>query len=325
MGARVAHSNRFRSIVQGSLLAALLLAAGPIRAQPPGALSAADIPADQEPVTPVPVAPASDPRIVALGERLFNDPHLSGDGTRACSSCHDVQTNGADSHRYDTTPDGGPTTFHTISVFDSSLGYRTDWEGNARTLEEQAALSLNDPQLMASSDATALRAVKSDADLSRRFEMIYGHMVRAPDLLNAIATYERSLVTPGSRFDLWLAGDKTALSGEEQNGYELFKSFGCISCHQGVDLGGNLFERSGIFHAIGGSQGRLLLVPGLRNVAVMAPYFHNGSAPTLDKAVAEMGLAQLDRHLTDDQVQAVAAFLKTLTGRYDGRQLTPSK
>jgi cytochrome c peroxidase len=325
MGAQVAHSNRFSSMVQGCLLVVLLLAAGPIRAQSPVAPSAADIPADQEPITPVPPAPASDPRIVALGERLFNDPHLSGDGTRACSSCHDVQTNGADSNRYDTTPEGGPTTFHTISVFDSSLGYRTDWEGNARTLEEQAALSLNDPQLMASSNATALRAVRSDPDLSRRFEMIYGHKVRTADLFNAIATYERSLVTPGSRFDLWLTGDKTALSAEEQNGYELFKSFGCISCHQGVDLGGNLFERSGIFHAIGGSQGRLLLVPGLRNVAVMAPYFHNGSARTLDRAVAEMGLAQLDRHLTDDQIQAVAAFLKTLTGRYDGRQLTPSK
>ena len=307
------------------MLVVLLLAGGPIRAQSPAASPAADIPADQEPITPVPPAPASDPRIVVLGKRLFNDPHLSGDGTRACSSCHDVQTNGADGNRFDTTPEGGLTTFHTISVFDSSLGYRTDWEGNARTLEEQAALSLNDPQLMASSNAIAVRAVQTDSDLSRRFEMIYGHPVRAADLFNAIATYERSLVTPDSRFDLWLDGNKTALSAEEQNGYELFKSFGCISCHQGVDLGGNLFERSGIFHPIGGSHGQLLLVPGLRNVAVMAPYFHNGSASTLDKAVTEMGLAQLDRRLSDDQVQAVVAFLKTLTGRYDGRQLTPSK
>jgi cytochrome c peroxidase len=325
MEAQMAHSNRLRSTGWGCLLVASLLAGEPSRAQSPGTPPAAAIPADQEPITPVPPAPVSDPRIVALGKRLFNDPQLSGDGTRACLSCHDVQTNGADSNRYDTTPEGGPTKFHTISVFDASLGYRTDWEGNARTLEQQAALSLNDPQLMASSDATAVQAIKSDPNLSRRFEMIYGHVVRAADLFNAIATYERSLVTPGSRFDLWLDGDKTALSAEEQNGYELFKSFGCISCHQGVDLGGNLFERSGIFHAIGGSQGQLLLVPGLRNVAVMAPYFHNGSAPTLDKAVAEMGLAQLDRRLTDDQIRAVVAFLKTLTGRYDGRQLTPSK
>jgi hypothetical protein len=120
----------------------------------------------------------------------------------------------------------------------------------------------HDPQHMASSGAVAARAVKSDQEMSHQFKMIYGQVVEPADLLKAVATYEGSLVTPGSRFDLWLGGDKTALSAEEQSGYQLFKSFGCISCHQGVDLGGNLFGRNGIVHPIAGAQG-LLLVPSL--------------------------------------------------------------
>jgi cytochrome c peroxidase len=304
------------------LLFISLLLAGPVQAQSLAVSSGIDGLMDKEPITPVPLAPPSNPRIVALGERLFNDRHLSSDGTRACSSCHDVRTNGADGNRRDPTPDGGLTTFRTITVFNAALSFRMNWEGNADTLEDAAALSLTDPQLMASSLPKAVTAVGDDKILSRQFEIVYGHVVNPGDLLNAIATYERSLVTPGSRFDLWLGGDKTALSTEEQTGYQLFKSFGCVSCHQGVNLGGNLFERSGVFHPVGGSNVQLLLVPSLRNIAVMAMYFHNGSAATLDKAVAEMSYAQLDRHLSDDQIEAISAFLGTLTGRYDGRQLT---
>jgi cytochrome c peroxidase len=304
------------------MLVVLLLAGSPATAQPTATQSRPDAVSVQEPITPVPPAPPADPRTVALGDRLFHDPHLSGDGTRACSSCHDVRTNGADGKRFDLTPIGGHASFNTNTVFNAALSYRMNWEGNAQTLESAAAMSLSDPQLMASSVDVALRAAKADASLSRQFNMIYGRKPDSANLLDAIATYERSLVTPGSRFDLWLAGDTSALSAEEQTGYRLFKSFGCVSCHQGVNVGGNLFERSGIYHPLGSHQGMLLRVPSLRNVAVTAPYFHDGSAPTLDRAVVEMGYAQLNRRLSDDQVKAVAAFLTTLTGRYEGKPLT---
>ena len=324
MGIGVSRGRRYRRHLSAYALTVMLVVAGAARAQLPGVLSGADAAADQEPITPVPAPPPSDPRIVTLGAFLFDDRHLSSDGTRACSSCHDTQTNGADGNRLDTTPAGGLATFHTITVFNAALSYRMNWEGNVQNLEDAAAMSLADPQLMASSVRKAVQAANTDQAISSRFKTIYGHGADPADLLDAIATYERSLVTPGSRFDLWLGGDKGALSTEEQLGYQLFKSFGCVSCHQGVDLGGNLFERSGIFHPIGWAPAQLLLVPSLRNVAVMAPYFHNGSARTLDKAVAEMGYAQLDRHLSDDQVKAVSAFLTTLTGRYNGRELTPA-
>jgi cytochrome c peroxidase len=131
-------------------------------------------------------------------------------------------------------------------------------------------------------------------------------------------TFERSLLTPGSRFDRWLGGDASALSADELEGYRLFKSFGCSSCHQGVNVGGNLFERQGIFRPLVKGQPETVRVPSLRNVAVTAPYFHDGSALTLEDAVKRMAAAQLDRTLTDRQVGSIVAFLQTLTGNYRG-------
>ena len=138
-------------------------------------------------------------------------------------------------------------------------------------------------------------------------------------VLDAIATYERSLVTPGSRFDRWLAGEADAITPEELSGYQVFKSLGCITCHQGVNVGGNLFQRHGIFHPLGSPEPVLVRVPSLRNVATTPPYFHDGSAPTLPEAVRTMGIAQLDRVLTDQQIAAIVAFLNTLTGTYRGQ------
>jgi cytochrome c peroxidase len=159
----------------------------------------------------------------------------------------------------------------------------------------------------------------------RWFDKAYGHAPDEAGLLDAIATYERSLLTPGSRFDRWLGGDNAALTTEEQAGYRMFTSMGCISCHQGANIGGNLFERRGIFHPLASPEPRILRVPSLRNVAVTAPYFHDGSAPTLADAVRQMASAQLDRTLTDQQLNAIVAFLNTLTGTYRGAALVAAR
>ena len=135
---------------------------------------------------------------------------------------------------------------------------------------------------------------------------------------------ERSLVTPDSRFDRWLAGDTGAITPDELAGYQLFKSLGCITCHQGVNVGGNLFQRHGIFHPLGSPEPAIVRVPSLRNVATTAPYFHDGSAATLPEAVKKMGIAQLDRVLTDQQIAAIVAFLYTLTGTYRDRVVRPA-
>ena len=274
--------------------------------------------ADQEPITPIPPSPSADPQKLALGERLFADPRLSADGSRACSFCHDIRTNGADSNQHDKAIDGSELPLNTLTVFNAALSFRLNWEGKFRTLEAQAEAALESPHVMGASVDEVLRKLSGDPETARRFSKAYGHGPDRASLLDAIAIYERSLLTPGSQFDRWLGGEAAALSPEEQKGYQLFKSIGCISCHQGVNVGGNLFERHGIFHPLASPKPEILRVPSLRNVAVTPPYFHDGSAPTLDEAVRKMAEAQLDQTLSDQQIKVIVAFLNTLTGTYRG-------
>jgi cytochrome c peroxidase len=304
-----------------SLVILLLLAAAPTAATD-GERSELPAATGDEPITPVPPPPSADPLKLALGERLFEDPRLSHGGRHGCISCHDIHSNGADNQVHDVGPDGVERRFNTNTVFNAALSFRLDWEGNHRTLEEQAAASLTNPKIMGTSIAEVIARLGADPRTVRQFSQSYGHGPDRESLLDAIATYERSLVTPGSRFDRWLEGDAGALSTEERHGYSLFKSLGCASCHQGVNVGGNLFERHGIFHPLASPTPRILRVPSLRNVAVTPPYFHDGSAPTLDLAVRRMASAQLDQSLPDHEVAAIVAFLKTLTGTYRGAPLT---
>ncbi|HEX4617438.1 MAG TPA: cytochrome c peroxidase [Stellaceae bacterium] len=299
------------------LVIAVTAAAAP-ESQSPGAQG----PADQEPITPVPSPPAADPLKLALGERLFADPRLSRDGSRACLSCHDIRTNGADGNRRDKACDGSELPLNTPTVFNAALSFRLNWEGKFRTLEAQAEAVLESPQAMGASVDEVLGKLNADPEMRHQFSAAYGHRPDRESLLNAIATYERSLLTPGSRFDRWLGGDVAALSVEEQKGYQLFKSVGCVSCHQGVNIGGNLFERHGIFHPLASPKPEILRVPSLRNVATTPPYFQDGSAPTLRNAVRKMAFAQLDATLSDQQIGAIVAFLNTLTGTYRGAPVT---
>lgn len=281
--------------------------------------------AGQEPITPIPAAPAEDPKRMLLGERLFTDRRLSHENTHSCSSCHNVGTNGASANARD-NPAGQPQSaaLNTPTIFNVSLNFRLNWEGNFRTLEKGAENSLHNPAIMGSSADEVAGKFRADPDMVRQFRNAYGREPDAAAVLDAIVTYERSLVTPGSRFDRWLAGDATAITEQELSGYRVFKSLGCISCHQGVNVGGNLFQLHGIFHPLGSPQPELLRVPSLRNVATTAPYFHDGSAATLPDAVKLMGVAQLDRALTDEQIAAIVAFLNTLTGVYRGQAVRPA-
>ncbi|HMF25022.1 MAG TPA: cytochrome c peroxidase [Pseudolabrys sp.] len=265
--------------------------------------------------------PAQDPRRLALGERLFNDRRLSRDGTHSCSSCHDTETNGATANTHDVRPEGQVVAFNTLTVFNASLNFRLNWEGKFRSLEEHAEQTLRNPSIMASSADGVVRKLRAEPDAVRQFRNAYGREPDVAALLDALAIYERSLVTPGSRFDRWLTGEAAAITPDELAGYQLFKSLGCISCHQGVNLGGNHFQRHGIFHPLGSAEPELVRVPSLRNVATTPPYFHDGSAPSLSDAVKAMGIAQLNRVLTDHQVAIIVAFLNTLTGTYQGQAL----
>jgi cytochrome c peroxidase len=311
--------------VHGCGFAGLLLALVCLSAiLPAGAQSPSfEARADREPITPIPAPRAQDPQRVLLGERLFSDRRLSHDNTHSCSSCHDIGTNGASASIRDAR-EGQRIALNTPTVFNVSLNFRLNWEGNFRSLEEGIEGTLRNPVIMASSVDETLGKLRADPEIVRQFRDAYGREPDAAALLDAIATYERSLVTPGSRFDRWLAGETNVMTPDELSGYQVFKSLGCITCHQGVNVGGNLFQRHGIFHPLGSPEPVFVRVPSLRNVATTAPYFHDGSAPTLPEAVKAMGVAQLDRVLTDQQVAVVVAFLNTLTGTYRGQAVRPA-
>jgi cytochrome c peroxidase len=305
----------------GSVAPPLLKQAG---AQQIGARQSSAV-ANNEPVSPLPMPPLGDQRRIALGERLFEDTQLSRDGSRSCITCHNTRDNGASRVAHDIGINGKSLMLNTLTIFNAAASFRLSWTGKHRSFEEQARSSIESPRIMDTTVGAVAEKLGDDPDYRRLFVAAYG---RGPDeaaVLDAIATYERSLLTPGSRFDRWLQGDATALSADELDGYQLFKSLGCVSCHQGVNIGGNLFQRHGIFHPLGSPEPVILRVPSLRNVAETPPYFHDGSAATLEDAVEKMGYAQLNTLLQPDEVEAIVAFLKTLTGNIDGHPVGASR
>jgi cytochrome c peroxidase len=295
-----------------------------------------------EPITPVPAADALDPAKIELGRRMFHDVRLSRGDRVSCASCHDLARGGDDDRARSETNDGRPSDFNALTVFNAALNARLNWRGNFRTLTEQNEAVLLDPRLMNATWPELLAKLRADADYRTAFKALYGGPERE-HVLDALATFQRSLLTPDARFDRYLRGERDAITAEEARGYQLFKAYGCIACHQGVNVGGNLFQRFGVFYdpfAARGNAGaadlgrytitgreddrNVFRVPSLRNVAVTSPYFHDGSAASLAEAVDIMARSQLGRELPRDDIDLIIRFLRTLTGVYRGQSLTRS-
>ena len=273
-----------------------------------------------EPLRAVPDPPASESRVAALGKALFAERRLSANGTMSCLSCHDIATNGATSRTVDRPLNGSGSGRNTPTVFNAALNFRLNWAGDARTLQDQAEASMR--AAMGQEIDAAVGKLAADADMVAKFKEAFG---RGPDrtaILDAIAAFETTLLTPQSAFDLWLKGDSDALPQNARQGYQRFKTLGCISCHQGVNVGGNLFQPSGVYAVLTDPLRPVLRVPSLRNIAATAPYFHDGSTPTLSDAVRLMARAQLDRIVSDQDVSDIVAFLESLSGQYQGRQVS---
>ena len=218
----------------------------------------------------------------------------------------------------DAAHDEPTSRFNTLTIFNASLNFRLNWEGNFRTLADQVEAALETSTNLNTSVDEVVRKLNADQQSVALFRAAYGRNPDRDSLVDALVTFEQSLVTPGSRFDSWLGGNLAALSDKELEGYRLFKSLGCAYCHQGANVGGNLMQRQGIFRQLVPGKLAIVRVPSLRNVAVTPPYFHDGSIPTLEEAIRKMATAQLDRSVSDQQVDALAAFLRTLTGTYRG-------
>ena len=285
------------------------------------------------PISPLAVDDHLDPKLVELGRILFHDPRLSRDATVACSSCHNILSGGDDGLPRSVGVDGQVGLVNAPSVLNSSFNFALFWDGRAATLEEQVDGPLTDALEMDANWDLVLPRLKTDPELSRLFLEFGGKGVSADLVRSAIAEFERSLVTENGPFDRFLCGEDRALSEKAQKGYQLFLDFGCVSCHQGRNVGGNMYQRFGVvgdyfedrgeitkadygrFNVTGRESDRFVFrVPSLRNVADTAPYFHDGSVDTLPKAVRIMARYQLGKELSNEETQLLVAFLTSLSG-----------
>lgn len=293
-----------------------------------------------EPIKPLPLDGKFDARKVALGEKLFNDRRLSKGNSVSCASCHNLSKNGADSVPLSVGIGGKKGTVNSPTVFNSSFNFRQFWDGRAGSLEEQAAGPIHNPLEMGSNWAEVVGKLNQDPAVVAEFKQIYREGVHATGIADALAVFQRSLVTPNARFDKYLRGDKNALTVEEIKGYQLFKSYGCVACHQGVNVGGNMYQTFGVMGDYFAKRGNptdadlgrfnvtkkdadkhAFKVPSLRNVALTAPYFHDGSAATLNDAVDVMFRYQLGRTAPLQDKELIIKFLHTLTGERNGKPL----
>lgn len=329
------------TLVLALVLAWLWLAKSwPQPAPAPTAAPAGVIASAREFIVPLPQEIPIDPETVALGKRLFHDARLSRDDSISCASCHSLSKGGADGLRRAVGILAQPSKVNVPTVFNSGLNFRQFWDGRAATLEEQASGPVLNPEEMGSTWEEVVRKLRSDPSYVEAFGRLYANGVRPRNVQHALASFERSLVTPDSRFDQYLKGKATAITADELKGYRLFQSYGCVACHQGANVGGNLFQKLGVMRDYFKTRGDITVadlgrfnvtgraedvhvfkVPSLRNVALTAPYFHDGSADTLEEAVLVMGLYQLGTAIPSADVELIVAFLRTLTGRYEGQPL----
>jgi cytochrome c peroxidase len=316
----------------GRAALALLLVVACERSTPsPAAVALDPAPIHREPLSAVPASLERNAKRAALGEKLFFDRALSSNEQVACVDCHLFEHGGADTEPLSPMFGGARTRFNSPSIFNVALNFRFSWTGAFSTMEAQLDEAF--VRTMGVNIAGAAERLKN-TPYAAEFAAAYPGGLDPTSLRDALAVYVSSLVTPNARFDRWLAGDAAALSQEEQQGYLLFKELGCASCHQGANVGGNLFQRMGIAENYFATRkqplseadrGResvtndpadrhVFRVPSLRNVERTAPYFHDGSAGTLDDAIAVMARFQLGRDVPPEDRQRIAAFLRTLSG-----------
>lgn len=293
---------------------------------------------------PVPADNPQTPEKIELGKQLFFDPRLSSTGTLSCNSCHNVMATGTDSIRTSFGVEGKRGDRNSPTVWNAAFLSSQFWDGRVGTLEEQAkGPILNPVEMGMPSEEAAEEVIRAVPGYVESFSRVFGgdSPVTYDNIAKAIAAYERTLITRNSPFDRYMEGDRNALTPEAQRGMKLVQDIGCTACHSGPAFAGpaalelgqpflqrfptfvdneyvakyRLDEDAGLMENTGKESDRhMWRVPTWRNIALTAPYFHNGSVDTLDEAVRVMAKTQLNQDLTDEQVNDIVAFLEGLTG-----------
>lgn len=271
---------------------------------------------------------------VELGKMLYFDPRLSKSGLISCNTCHNVGMGGADfqqtstGHGWKQGPRNAPT------VLNSVFNVAQFWDGRAKDLAEQAKGPVQAGVEMNNLPGNVVKTLSSMPEYGARFKKAFPEQtnpVSFDNMAKAIEVFEATLLTPDSRFDLYLKGEIAALAQEEQEGLKLFMTHGCSSCHGGVNMGGDAYYPLGVVNKpsekiIAGDKGRFAVTqakndefsfksPSLRNIELTAPYFHSGVIWDLEEAVTIMNDSQIGADLKIEDIRKIVLFLKTTTGR----------
>ncbi len=299
-----------------------------------------------EPIRPIPDSVAVDARKVELGYVLYHDTRLSGDGTISCASCHGINTAGVDNHQYSDGINEQIGGINAPTSFNAVFNFVQFWDGRAENLAAQAAGPPLNPVEMGSASFEEIAArITEDKEFTAKFNEVYPEGLCEVTITDAIAEYEKTLITPNCAFDKYLKGDKDALTAEQIEGYAIFKEYNCATCHTGVNMGGLSYEmmgqranyfqdretnmKSGLTDSDNGRWAQTQVerdryrfkTPTLRNVALTWPYYHDGSVETLEEAIAMMSKYQVGKEMPADKVAKVKSYLDALTGEYQGKLL----
>ena len=282
----------------------------------------------KELITPIPQGIDYDMKKALLGKKLFFETKLSADNTLSCASCHIIKNGGDDDIKFSIGINGQRGNINSPTVLNTRYNFRQFWNGRASSLKIQAVGPIHNPKEMGSNFNQVILKLKKEAYYQKQFLIVFKDGITKDNIVDAIVEFEKALTTPNSRFDKYLRGDKFALSSIELEGFNLFKSLGCISCHNGVNIGGNLYQKIGILEKYQTTNKNLGLydvtgdeedknyfkVPTLRNISKSAPYFHDGGAKNLTDAIEIMIRLQLGRIPKRDDVIKLEKFLRTLDG-----------
>ncbi|MCV6606860.1 MAG: cytochrome-c peroxidase [Campylobacterales bacterium] len=280
----------------------------------------------KELITPIPLQPVYNLEKAKLGKKLFFETRLSKDNTISCGTCHNLYDGGDDNLKFSFGINGQKGSLNSPTVLNSVYNFRQFWNGRARTLQEQAKEPIENPVEMGYDLTEVVKVLKKDSNYEKYFSKAYSNGVTEDNIVDAIAEFEKTLITPNSPFDKYLRGEKKAITEDEKQGYLLFNTKGCISCHNGVNVGGTLYSKlgminntdsryKGLFELTNDKEDEYFFkVPTLRNIEKTAPYFHDGRAETLEEAVNIMADKQLGIHLSKKEVKQIIEFLHTLSG-----------
>ncbi len=305
-----------------------------------------------EPLPALPPIPNDNPLTeekIELGKQLFFDSRLSKNGNVSCNSCHNVTASGSDGQQTPVGSTGKQHRRNSATVWNVGFHTSLHWDGEALSLEHQFAMHLIDPAVLDNTEQVIEKRIGAIPGYQRQFKRVFGHddSVTVNTIAKALATYQRTLVTVNSQFDLYLKGDESAISAQAKRGFDTFKQVECSACHFYVNFAGpqpgialkmgegfwELFPNTsgtvyeekydlisddlGRYNYTGeASHKNMWRVPSLRNIAITGPYFHNGKVETLAEAVRVMAATELDRKLNEQQVADIVEFLNSLTGRF---------